>query len=219
VENKYLKLSKPPLNILTNPDEIRRKKPWEIDLDQLLEVFIKVLENDEIPDLRICGSAVLSSALIYRLKVESLFLFEKYQVKRHIDRSELSPIIEFPFRYELSATSLDDLVSVLESVLEEILSKPQKKSKISIIEPEPILEVDPFSTQLQTALDKLKKEISSILTINRAIYFSDYVKEMNIIAKMRTFLLILFAANDGLIKLIQEQDDIRIVRGKSDIPR
>lgn len=214
MENKYLKLSKPPLNILTNPDEIRRKKPWEIDLDQLLGIFIKVLENDEVPDLRICGSAVLSSALIYRLKVESLFLFEKYQVKRHIDRSGISSIIEFPFRYELSTTSLDDLVAVLESVLEEILNKSSKKSKISIVEPEPILEVDPFSTQLQTALDELKKDISKILAINDYVYFSEYVKDMNIIDKMRTFLLILFIANDGLIRLIQEKDNIRIVSGK-----
>ena len=78
-------ISKDPLNLLVNPDLIRKQKPWQVDLTHILDLFIKLLEKLETPDLRLCGSAAVSSVLIYRLKVETLFLFEKL-------RSEKSPI-------------------------------------------------------------------------------------------------------------------------------
>ncbi len=212
MDNKRSDLSKPPLNILVNPDEIRRKKPWEVDIQKLLEVFVKILEQEEIPDLRLCGSAALSSALIYRLKVESLFLFEKLKVKRSvIDRTDPPRIIDMPYRYEFSTTSLDDLVAVLEGILDDLSTEMPKKPKLSVIEAEPVLEVDTFSVQIQKALKELKRDIANILRRNKEILFSEYVTDMDIFGRLRTLLLLLFAANDGLIQLIQREEDILIV--------
>ncbi|MFQ6134303.1 MAG: hypothetical protein ACE5KU_00620 [Nitrososphaerales archaeon] len=213
-------LSKPPLNILVNPEEIKRKKPWEVDLQELLEIFIQVLEQMETPDLRLCGSAALSSALIYRLKVESLFLFEKLKAKRHvIDRTEPPRIIGMPYRYELSTTSLDDLVSVLESILDDMSTREAEKPKLSVIEAEPVLEVDTFSAQIQKALKELKRDIANILRRKKKILFNEYVEDMDILGRLRTLLLLLFAANDGLIRLIQHEEDILIVGAAPDASR
>jgi len=205
-------LSKPPLNILINPTEMKTRKPWEIDLQKLLEMFIKLIEQMETPDLRLCGSAALSSALIYRLKVESLFLFEKLKIKRRItDRSDPPQMLEIPYRYELSTTNLDDLVSTLESILDEMISQQIEKPKTSVIEVEPVIEVDTFSVQIQTALKEFKREIGNLLREKEKILFSEYVMDMSILDRVRTLLLLLFIANDGLIRIIQDEEDIWIV--------
>lgn len=208
-----VELSKPPLNILLNPEELRSKRPWDIDILHLLEIFIRILERMETPDLRLCGSAALSSAMIYRLKVESLFLFEKLMAKRRvIDRTEPPSIIDMPYRYELPATSLDDLVSTLENILEEMMLATQvEKPKLSVIEVEPVLEVDTFSVQIQNAIAELKLKIAGLLRERRDILFSEYVKDMSTLEKVRTLLLLLFIANEGLLNLMQLEEDIMIV--------
>ena len=205
-------LSKPPLNILINPTEMKTRKPWEIDLQELLEMFIKIIEQMETPDLRLCGSAALSSALIYRLKVESLFLFEKLKIKRRItDRLDPPQMLEIPYRYELSTTNLDDLVSTLESILDEMISQQIEKPKTSVIEVEPVIEVDTFSVQIQTALKEFKREIGNLLREKEKILFSEYVMDMSILDRVRTLLLLLFIANDGLIRIIQDEEDMLII--------
>ena len=205
-------LSKPPLNILINPTEMKNRKPWEVDLQELLEMFIKLIERMETPDLRLCGSAALSSALIYRMKVESLFLFEKLKIKRHIiDKTDPPQMLEIPYRYELSTTTLDDLVSTLENILEEMISQQIEKPKPSMIKAEPVIEVDTFSIQIQKALKELKREIGNLLREREKILFSEYVMNMSILERVRTLLLLLFIANDGLIKIVQDEEDIWIV--------
>jgi len=212
VVKEKIDLSKPPLNILINPTEMKTRKPWEIDLQELLEMFIKIIEQMETPDLRLCGSAALSSALIYRLKVESLFLFEKLKIKRQITgRLDPPQMLEIPYRYELSTTNLDDLVSTLENILDEMISQQIKKPKTSVIEVEPIIEVDIFSVQIQKALKELKRDIGNILREKKRILFSEYVMNMNTLDRVRTFLLLLFIANDGLIRIIQDEEDMLII--------
>ena len=205
-------LSKPPLNILINPTEMKNRKPWEVDLQELLEMFIKLIERMETPNLRLCGSAALSSALIYRMKVESLFLFEKLKIKRRIiDKTDTPQMLEIPYRYELSTTTLDDLVSTLENILEEMISQQIEKPKPSVIKAEPVIEVDTFSVQIQKALKELKREIGNLLREREKILFSEYVMNMSILERVRTLLLLLFIANDGLIKIVQDEEDIWIV--------
>jgi len=205
-------LSKPPLNILINPIEMKNRKPWEVDIQELLEMFIKIIEQMETPDLRLCGSAALSSALIYRLKVESLFLFEKLKIKRRIiDRTDPPQMLEIPYRYELSTTNLDDLVNTLENILEEMISQQIEKPKPSVIEVDPIIEVDTFSVQIQRALKELKREIGNLLRERERILFSEYVMDMNTLDRVRTLLLLLFIANDGLIRIVQDEEEIWIV--------
>lgn len=103
-------LSKPPLNVLIDPSLARRRSPWEIDLTQLLDLFLRAISHSDTIDMRAAGTAALSSATIYRLKVETLFLFERLRGKpRLIDDTEPPQIIVMPFRYEVYSTNVDEL--------------------------------------------------------------------------------------------------------------
>ncbi|MDQ3835977.1 MAG: hypothetical protein M3270_03470, partial [Thermoproteota archaeon] len=70
-------IAQPPLNLLFNPSLLIRKDVWNIDIAGLLEMFLRILNVTGNRDLRICGLAAVSSSIIYRLKVESIFMLEK----------------------------------------------------------------------------------------------------------------------------------------------
>src|SRR3712207_6258347 len=70
-------ISRPPLNLLFNPSLIDRDDVWKIDVVKLLEMLLAILKASGNNDLRVCGVAILTSALIHRLKVESIFKLDK----------------------------------------------------------------------------------------------------------------------------------------------
>ena len=107
-------LARPPLNLLIDPNAAKRKSPWEIHISELLDMFLEAIMKSEFLDLRAAGTAALTSATIYRFKVESLFLFEKLQRERRImDAVEPPQIVVMPFRYEVYSTTVDELFDAL----------------------------------------------------------------------------------------------------------
>lgn len=210
-------LSRPPLNILVNPDTIRRKKPWEIDLNELLDTFIRILVESRSPDLRLCGSVALSSALIYRLKVETLFLFEKIRIERQSSNVMEPPQLLFmPFRHETYTTSVQDLLYALDRTLQEILSESRrKKIKPQIMEPATSIEIDPHPANIMEALLVFKERLLTTLKAENEVIFGDYVQGLLLVEKVRAFILLLIVAMDGLIHIEQFGEDIKVTSGVS----
>ncbi len=60
-EETKAEISKVPINILFDPEGVKKKNIWEIDLIQILSVLIKVLEKADKKDLRIAGMAAHES--------------------------------------------------------------------------------------------------------------------------------------------------------------
>ena len=60
-EETKAEISKVPINILFDPEGVKKKDIWEIDLIQILSILIKVLEKADKKDLRVAGMAALSS--------------------------------------------------------------------------------------------------------------------------------------------------------------
>ncbi|MEM2873483.1 MAG: hypothetical protein QXD82_04855 [Nitrososphaerales archaeon] len=205
-------LSKPPLNVLVNPEVIKKQKPWDLDLASLLEAFSSIIKSSETLNLRLCGSAIVSSALIYRLKVETLFLFEKLKIKREPVKSMEPPLFEMPFRHELYSTSLEDLILALERIIKEVSAEQRKEEPKSLIEPEPLIEADDFSLHIKELLSFFRSNLLSVLEKKSEIFFSEYVRGMKLLETIQSFILLLFVAGEGLITLEQEGDDIKIKR-------
>ena len=205
-------LSKPPLNILVNPQAIKKQKPWDLDLANLLEAFLSIIKNSESLNLRLCGSAIVSSALIYRIKVETLFLFEKLKIKREPVQSIEPPLFEMPFRHELYSTSLEDLISALERIIKEVTEEQRKEKHERLIEAEPLLEVDDFFLNMKELLSFFRSNLLSALENKGEIFFSEYVRRMKLIEALQSFILLLFVVSEGFIILEQVDDDIKIKR-------
>ena len=75
-------ISQEPVNILFSPTSVAKKDVWEIDLIQILKLLIKILEKAEKRISEVAGMAALSSSLIYRLKVESIFALQKAAMEK-----------------------------------------------------------------------------------------------------------------------------------------
>ncbi len=206
-------LSKPPLNLLVDPTSVRGHRPWEIDITKLLDLFLSLMAQRGRLDMRLCGSAALSSALLYRFKVESLFLFEKFLTQRREGSHQEPPqIMLMPFRYELYSTSVDDLVNALTDVLNEILTKVKPERPVQrFIEAEPIIEIDPFISNIQELLSSFRRQISRTLMDQESIRFRELVTGMTLQEEVRTFILLLFLAMEGVIRFEEDGLDIQIL--------
>jgi len=202
-------IAKEPLNILVNPDLIRKQKPWRIDIAHLLNLFLNVISKLESLDLRLCGSAALSSALIYRLKVEALFLTEKMsEEKKPVDIGDIPFLLSMPIRYELHTTSVEDLIAALQRLIEEITTRtePERPKPVSR---ELAFEIDQFINRLRESLEPFKASLLEMLK-NGPIFFSTLIKGKDLVEAARVFIFLLFLASDGVVFLEQLEEDLLI---------
>ncbi len=203
-------LSRPPLNVLIDPTLAKRKSPWEINLSELLDLFFQAIMKSDLIDLRAAGTAALSSATIYRLKVETLFLFEKLRAQRKvIDASEPPSIIVMPFRYEVYSTNIEELFDELARMLELIISDQEGGAEQS---PLPIEDLSPpnmdnYMISLQALLSEFRKILVERLKATGKTLLSELIRGLKPIDAARVFILLLFAANGGEVVINQEEAD------------
>lgn len=208
-------LAKAPLNLLIDPRAATRKSPWEIHITELLDLFLKAITKSEILDLRVAGTAALSSATIYRFKVESLFLFEKLQRERRmIDATEPPQIVVMPFRYEIYSTTVDELFDALSRILEEITVDAREESTVSasLLEETPPPNPEEYLINILSNLQAFKAILRDRIGLNGRIRFSELIRGMPLVEAARTFILLLFSASGGEIILEQEgETDLLII--------
>ena len=202
-------LGKPPLNVLIDPSLAKRKSPWEINLSELLDMFLKAISQTEFIDMRAAGTAALSSATIYRLKVETLFLFERLRMQpRPYDPTEPPQIIVMPFRYEIYSTNIDELFNELGRLLQDIVIDEARgdQSPLSIAELPPP-NFDDYVVSLQALLLEFRKILVERLSETGKALLSELMRGLSPVDAARVFLLLLFAANDGEVVINQEESD------------
>ena len=215
-----LHLSKPPLNLLLNPTVLKAKKPWEIDVVSLLDLFTDFLEKKGEKNLRLCANVALSSSLLYRLKVETFFIFEKLRNEPPLSTLADPPeLLSLPYRYELYSTTLIDLLEslrveidssvdndVIDSSVDNDVIAPSKITKI-----EPTIEFDQYFIKIKEMLDPFRDHVVKTLSDFGDFLFSTFTSNMSSIDSTRTFILLLFLAMEELISIQQEGDDIKVV--------
>ena len=203
-------LSKPPLNVLIDPSLAGRKSPWEINLSDLLDLFLKTIMTSDVIDMRAAGTAALSSATIYRLKVESLFLFERLRAQRRlVDGTEPPQLIVMPFRYEVYSTNIEELFSELTRILEQIVNEQSSGSESN---PLPMADISPphiedYMISLQTLLFEFRKILVERLRATGRTLLSELIAGLKPVDAARVFILLLFAAHNGEVVIEQNEGD------------
>jgi segregation and condensation protein A len=208
-------LARPPLNLLIDPSAAKKQSPWEIHISQLLDMFLEAIMKSEFIDLRAAGTAALTSASIYRFKVESLFLFEKLQRERRItDAIEPPQIVVMPFRYEVYSTTVDELFDALSRILEEIVRSDREESTVSpsLLEEGPPPNPEEYLITILSNLQAFVQVLRERIGAPGRMKFSDLIAGMPRLEASRTFILLLFAASNGTIVLDQEGlDDLMLI--------
>jgi segregation and condensation protein A len=203
-------LGRPPLNILIDPSLAKRKSPWEINLTELLDMFLKAISQSEFIDMRAAGTAALSSATIYRLKVETLFLFERLRLQqRFFDASEPPQIIVMPFRYEIYSTNIDELFDELGRILQEIVIEEEGGGRENPLAAEEITppNLDDYVISLQLMLSEYRKILVERLRQTGRALLSELLRGLRPVDAARIFICLLFAADSGEVVINQEESD------------
>jgi segregation and condensation protein A len=219
-------IAQPPLNLLFNTSLLIRKDVWNIDIARLLEMFLRLLNATGNKDLRICGLAAVSSSMIYRLKVESIFVLEKIAMQKKglndstNDPQQQQPIpqlnpIELPFRIEPTyPVSVEDLLHMLENMIME-LANPRSKRKKQELELEPVetFNVDQYLIKLDKIIQDYEDMIYDIVAADGILMFKTLVNKLEPVEMARCFIAMLYLAMKDKIKLDypeEDSDDIKM---------
>jgi segregation and condensation protein A len=211
-------IAQPPLNLLFNPSILAKKDVWNVDIVGILQLFLNLLNATGNKDLRICGIAAVSSSMIYRLKVESIFLLEKIAMqKRGLQDQEQLPIpdlntIELPFRVESTyPVSVEDLMKVLENMIME-LAHPKPHKKQVELEPVQTFDFDQYLVKFEQIIQKYEDMIFDIVSADGSAMFKTLVEKMDPVEMARCFIAMLYLAMKDKVDLEQQDDsdDVRI---------
>ena len=212
-------IAQPPLNLLFNPSLLIRKDVWNIDIARLLEMFLRLLNATGNKDLRICGLAAVSSSMIYRLKVESIFVLEKIAMQKKglndpTNDPQQQPIpqlnpIELPFRIEPTyPVSVEDLLHMLENMIME-LANPRSKRKKQELELEPVetFNFDRYLLKFEKIIQDYEDMIYDIVAADGILMFKTLVNKLEPVEMARCFIAMLYLAMKRKIKLDYPQED------------
>ena len=213
-EETKSEISKVPLNILFDPEGVKKKDIWEIDLMQILTMLVGVLEKADKKDLRIAGMAALSSSLIYRMKVENIFALQKAAMENKPirQRSDIDiQMLDIPFRHESTyPVSLNELLDLLENLIGTIANPRERRSSQLSFEPVDVPDFKNIMNNLENLIPQYQDLILKKLESNGTALLASITKDLDITDSIRCFFATLFLARDEKVDLVQVDDDISI---------
>ena len=213
-ETTKAEISKVPISILFDPEGVKKKDIWEIDLIQILSILIKVLEKADKKDLRVAGMAALSSSLIYRMKVENIFALQKAAMENKPlqRRTDVDiQLLDIPYRHESTyPVSLDELLDLLENLIGTIANPRERRSNQLKFEPVDAPDFKKYFNNLENIIGEYQDLILKKLEPNGNALLATITKDLDAKDSIRCFFAILFLARDEKVDLMQVGDDITI---------
>jgi segregation and condensation protein A len=204
---------RPPWNILFELSKLEKLTPWNVNIAYLLRSFLSEMErnNPEKVDFRASGVALDSSALIYLMKSKLLLtLQEPPTPPPRVPTDFVPPPLFLPLRHELTSTTIQHLLEVLDDVL-----KGEKLLNLGhAVEQHPVLpavtdllpKFDKFIAELEVQIDQLYAILVEKTGGKGIIDFTKLSKGATRIEALRMFIYLLFLAQDGLVSLWQNEE-------------
>ena len=209
---------RPPWNILFEINRLEKLTPWNVNIAYLLRSFLTEMENSGQIDFRASGVALDSSALIYLMKSKLLLTLQDPPPPPKTTGDITLPPLFLPLRQELTSTTIQNLLEVLNEVL-----KGEKNQRLDRIAVKPILptisdilpQFEGFLTELEAEMDKLYGVLNEKVKGTGIIEFTTLIKGKNRMEAVHTFILLLFLAQIDRVKLWQneETEELYIVLG------
>tara|TARA_B110000014_G_scaffold148707_1_gene103564 strand:+ start:423 stop:1088 length:666 start_codon:yes stop_codon:yes gene_type:complete len=213
-EETTSEISKVPINILFDPEGVKKKDVWEIDLIQILSMLIKILEKADKKDLRIAGMAALSSSLIYKLKVENIFSLQKSVMENKSFKQKTDvdiQILDIPYRHESTyPVSLDELLDLLENLIGTIANPRERRSNQLKFDPIEAPDFKKYFNNLENIIGEYQDLILKKLEPSGTVLLESITNDLGVTDSIRCFFAVLFLARDEKIDLLQIDDSIRV---------
>ena len=207
-------ISHEPVNNLFNPSVIQKKDVWQINLIEILKVLTKILEATGKKDLKVAGMATLSSSLIYRMKVESIFALQKAAMEKKplINRRDVDiDILDIPYRHESTyPVSLDELLELLENLIGSIANpRSRRKGQLDFEATEPP-DFKEYFVSFENIVEKYESLITRKISASGSGLLREIVMDLDSLDSIRCFFAVLFLAQKQKVELAQIDDDIQV---------
>ena len=160
--------------------------------------------------------AALSSSLIYRLKVESIFALQKAAMEKKPLRQRTDvdiDILDFPYRHESTyPVSLDELLDLLENLIGTIANPRERKSNKLRFEPIEPPDFKKIFNNLENIIGEYQELVLRKLQANGSLLLEKIVEELDTTDSIRCFFAVLFLARDEKVDILQEEgnEEIRV---------
>ncbi len=164
-------------------------------------------------DFRASGVALDSSALIYLMKSKLLLKLEEPPPPPKAPQDFLPPPLFLPLRHELTSTTIRHLLEVLDDVLkgEKLVRSEKTVSEPVLPTPSEILpQLDLYLMEIELQMEKLYTSLSQRVKGAGIIEFSTLMKNIERLEAIRTFIILLFLAQDGRVNLWQDEESEEI---------
>jgi chromatin segregation and condensation protein Rec8/ScpA/Scc1 (kleisin family) len=200
---------RPPWNILFEINKLEKLTPWNVNISYLLKSFLSEMERTGKVDFRASGVALDSSALIYLMKSRLLLVLQEPPAPPKAPSDFVPPPLFLPLRHELTSTTIMHLLEVLDDVL-----KGEKLPRMDAVVAQPVLpavsdilpQLDIFLMEIELQMEKLYTLLCEKVKGAGIIEFSTLIKGIARIEAVRTFILLLFLAQDGRVSLWQNEE-------------
>jgi chromatin segregation and condensation protein Rec8/ScpA/Scc1 (kleisin family) len=200
---------RPPWNILFELSKLEKLTPWNVNISYLLTSFLSEMERTGKVDFRASGVALDSSALIYLMKSRLLLVLQEPPAPPKAPQDFVPPPLFLPLRHELTSTTIKHLLEVLDDVL-----KGEKLPRVDAVVAQPVLpavsdilpQLDMFLMEIELQMEKLYALLCDKVKGAGIIEFSTLIRGIARIEAVRTFILLLFLAQDGKVSLWQNEE-------------
>ena len=179
-----------------------------------MKLLVKILEETGKKDLKVAGMAALSSSLIYRMKVESIFALQKAAMEKKplINRRDVDiDILDIPYRHESTySVSLDELLDLLENLIGSIANPRSRRNRqldFEAIQPPDFKE---YFVPFENLVVKYESLIIRKISGTGSGLLKQIVADLDSLDSIRCFFAVLFLARDQKVELEQTDDDIQV---------
>lgn len=165
--------------------------------------------------------AALSSSLIHRMKVESIFALQKAAMEKEPLRQRTDvniELINMPYRHESTyPVTLNELLELLENLIGTIANPSSRKGRQLSFEPVEAPNFKDYFISLEQIISKYEELVMNKISPTGTGILREITSELDTIDSIRCFFAVLFLAKDQKVELEQVDDDIIISVFKEDV--
>jgi segregation and condensation protein A len=202
-----------PIEILVNLAKNGEIDPWNIDIVELTDKFLKHVEELEKMDLRVSGRTLLYAAILLRMKSNALVEADEPAgeiMDYEPDNFEISdyPIPAMPLRRSSNRpVTLEELLSELkkaEAIEKRRLDRVKNKTEERRTTIEEVLSIA-HEEDIESRVGKMRNLLNELFEKQKYIKFSDLSSPLDRTGMVMAYLAILFLATKKEIWLEQEE--------------
>ena len=201
-----------PIEILVNMAKNGEIDPWNVDIVEVTDKFLRQLEALEKMDLRISGRTLLYASILLRMKSNALVDVEEPQeiIDDDYEQFEISdyPVPALPLRRtSRRPVTLEELLSELKKA--ELIEKRRLERFKSVKDERRATLKEVLSIahdeDIESRVGKMRNLLDGLFENQQNIRFSDLVQTLDRSGKVMAYLAILFLATKKEIWLDQEE--------------